>query len=73
MHAVQISEVGGPEVLKWAEVPSPLPGPGELVVSDSVVAGLEATAAVFQAVGPARVKGVQAPVWLHRFAAPLAG
>lgn len=32
MHAVEISEVGGPEVLNWAEVPSPLPGPGELVV-----------------------------------------
>jgi NADPH2:quinone reductase len=32
MHAIQISEIGGPEVLKWAEVPSPLPGPGEVVV-----------------------------------------
>ncbi len=32
MHAVQISEVGGPEVLGWTEVPSPIPGPGEVVV-----------------------------------------
>jgi NADPH2:quinone reductase len=32
MNAVQVAEVGGPEVLKWAEMPSPLPGPGEVVV-----------------------------------------
>jgi NADPH2:quinone reductase len=32
MHAVQVAQVGGPEVLKWTEVPSPLPGPGEVVV-----------------------------------------
>jgi NADPH2:quinone reductase len=32
MHAVQICETGGPEVLSWDEVPSPIPGPGEVVV-----------------------------------------
>jgi NADPH2:quinone reductase len=32
MHAIQISEVGGPEVLTWTEVPSPIPGQGEVVV-----------------------------------------
>lgn len=32
MHAIQISEVGGPEVLSWTEVPSPLPGADEVVV-----------------------------------------
>ena len=32
MHAVQISETGGPEVLTWDEVPSPIPGPDEVVV-----------------------------------------
>ena len=32
MHAIQITEVGGPEVLTWTEVPSPMPGPGEVVV-----------------------------------------
>ena len=32
MHAVRVREVGGPEVLEWAEVPSPLPGPGEMVI-----------------------------------------
>jgi len=45
-----------------------LAGPGELVVSDSVVAGLDPKAATFEPVGPARVKGVEAPVWLHRLA-----
>ena len=32
MYAVQVAEVGGPEVLKWTEVTSPIPGPGEVVV-----------------------------------------
>jgi class 3 adenylate cyclase len=45
-----------------------LAGPGELVVSDSVVAGLDPKTATFEPVGPARVKGVEAPVWLHRLA-----
>jgi class 3 adenylate cyclase len=45
-----------------------LAGPGELVVSDSVLAGLDPSTATFEPVGPARVKGVEAPVWLHRLA-----
>jgi NADPH:quinone reductase-like Zn-dependent oxidoreductase len=32
MHAVVLREHGGPEVLEWAEVPRPVPGPGELLV-----------------------------------------
>jgi putative PIG3 family NAD(P)H quinone oxidoreductase len=32
MHAVVITEPGGPEVLQWTEVPDPLPGPGEVVI-----------------------------------------
>jgi NADPH2:quinone reductase len=32
MHAVQITEIGGPEVLRWGEVTSPIPGPHEAVV-----------------------------------------
>jgi len=32
MHAVLVSEVGGPEVLEWTEVPSPIPGFDEVVV-----------------------------------------
>lgn len=32
MHAVVISEPGGPEVLKWTEVEDPQPGPGEVLI-----------------------------------------
>ncbi|HWB37439.1 MAG TPA: NAD(P)H-quinone oxidoreductase [Rugosimonospora sp.] len=32
MYAVTISEPGGPEVLRWEEVPDPEPGPGEVLV-----------------------------------------
>ncbi|MGV9311014.1 NAD(P)H-quinone oxidoreductase [Streptomyces sp. NPDC003691] len=32
MHAITIPEPGGPEALVWAEVPDPVPGPGELLV-----------------------------------------
>ena len=33
MHAVVITEPGGPEVLRWTEVPDPVPGPGEVVIN----------------------------------------
>src|ERR1700733_3436641 len=32
MHAVVISEPGGPDVLQWTEVADPQPGPGEVIV-----------------------------------------
>ena len=32
MHAIQISETGGPEVMKWTELATPEPGPGEMLV-----------------------------------------
>jgi putative PIG3 family NAD(P)H quinone oxidoreductase len=32
MRAVVITEPGGPEVLRWLEVPDPIPGPGEVVI-----------------------------------------
>ena len=32
MHAVVITEPGGPEVLQWTEVPDPRPGPGEVLI-----------------------------------------
>ncbi|MFD4257223.1 NAD(P)H-quinone oxidoreductase [Streptomyces sp. NPDC058534] len=32
MHAITISEPGGPEALVWTEVPDPVPGDGEVLV-----------------------------------------
>ena len=32
MKAVRAHEVGGPEVLRYEEVPSPTPGPGQALV-----------------------------------------
>jgi NADPH:quinone reductase-like Zn-dependent oxidoreductase len=32
MKAIVIREVGGPEVLSWEEVPTPTPGPDEVLV-----------------------------------------
>ena len=47
-----------------------LAGPGELLVTDDVVRSLDASGhrAAFRPVGPARVKGVAEPIWLHRLA-----
>jgi putative PIG3 family NAD(P)H quinone oxidoreductase len=39
MHAIVIAEPGGPEVLQWAEVEDPSPGPGEVVI-DVTAAGV---------------------------------
>ena len=38
MHAITIAEPGGPEVLRWTEVPDPEPGPGELLVEVAATA-----------------------------------
>ncbi|ROQ26497.1 NADPH:quinone reductase-like Zn-dependent oxidoreductase [Streptomyces sp. PanSC19] len=32
MHAIRIEEHGGPEVMRWTELPDPIPGPGEALV-----------------------------------------
>jgi putative PIG3 family NAD(P)H quinone oxidoreductase len=32
MHAITVTEPGGPEVLTWTEVPDPTPGPGEVLL-----------------------------------------
>ncbi|MGQ0839670.1 NAD(P)H-quinone oxidoreductase [Actinokineospora sp.] len=32
MHAITISEPGGPEVLRWSAAPDPEPGPGEVLL-----------------------------------------
>ncbi|MGB0113633.1 MAG: adenylate/guanylate cyclase domain-containing protein [Ilumatobacteraceae bacterium] len=48
---------------------SDLAGPGELLVSDSVLAATAASGSVqFDPVGPVRIKGVGEPIWLHRLA-----
>ena len=33
MHAIRIHETGGPEVLRWEEIPAPDPAPGEIAVA----------------------------------------
>jgi putative PIG3 family NAD(P)H quinone oxidoreductase len=38
MHAITIREPGGPEVLEWAEVPDPTPGPGEVLIDVAATA-----------------------------------
>jgi putative PIG3 family NAD(P)H quinone oxidoreductase len=39
MHAVVITEPGGPDVLRWTEVDDPVPGPGEVLV-DVIASGV---------------------------------
>jgi adenylate cyclase len=45
-----------------------LAGPGELLVTEQVVRSLDGhrRLGAFRPVGPTRVKGVGAPIWLHR-------
>ncbi|MFJ4619546.1 NAD(P)H-quinone oxidoreductase [Streptomyces sp. NPDC088812] len=49
MHAITISEPGGPEALVWDEVPDPVPGEGEVLVE--VVAGAVNRADIMQRQG----------------------
>ncbi|WP_017595421.1 NAD(P)H-quinone oxidoreductase [Nocardiopsis potens] len=39
MHAIEISGPGGPDVLRWSEVPDPVPGEGEVLL-DVAAAGV---------------------------------
>jgi len=32
MHAIRIHSYGGPEVMRWEELPTPVPGPGQVLV-----------------------------------------
>ncbi|MEB3983857.1 quinone oxidoreductase [Mycobacterium sp. 663a-19] len=32
MHAIEVSRIGGPEVLRYVDMPQPTPGPGELLI-----------------------------------------
>lgn len=46
-----------------------LAGPGELLVSEQLVRAVGGDAAAFRPIGPTRVKGVAAPIWLYRLGA----
>ena len=59
MHAVVITEPGGPEVLQWTEVPDPVPGPGEVLVD--VAASAVNRADMMQRQGPTRRRRVPPP------------
>ncbi|MEU3493003.1 quinone oxidoreductase family protein [Kitasatospora cineracea] len=37
MQAIRIEEHGGPEVMRWTELPDPVPGPGEVLVRSAAV------------------------------------
>jgi NADPH:quinone reductase len=37
MHAIEISEIGGPEVLRYVDTAQPTPGPGELLIKAEAV------------------------------------
>ena len=37
MHAIEIAETGGPEVLQYVEKPMPSPGPGEVVIKAEAI------------------------------------
>ncbi len=37
MHAIEISETGGPEVLRYVDVPEPTPGPGEVLIKAEAI------------------------------------
>ena len=39
MHAIQVTETGGPEVLRYTEVPAPTPNVDEVLV-DVIMAGV---------------------------------
>ncbi|MBV8862120.1 MAG: quinone oxidoreductase [Mycobacterium sp.] len=37
MHAIEIAEVGGPEVLRYVDKPQPAPGPGEVLIKAEAI------------------------------------
>jgi NADPH:quinone reductase len=37
MHAIEVPEIGGPEVLSYVEKPQPSPGPGEVVIKSEAI------------------------------------
>jgi NADPH:quinone reductase len=37
MHAIEVTETGGPEVMRYVEKPEPIPGPGEVVIKAEAI------------------------------------
>jgi NADPH:quinone reductase len=37
MHAIEVSETGGPEVLRYVDKPQPTPGPGEVLIKAEAI------------------------------------
>ena len=37
MHAIEVAETGGPEVLSYVEKPQPSPGPGEVLIKAEAI------------------------------------
>lgn len=73
MHVGDVIERGDDFVGQTVNIASrvaDLAAPGELLVTDQVVRSLDGNGATsaFRPVGPTRVKGVGAPIWLHRLA-----
>jgi adenylate cyclase len=73
MHVGEVIERGDDFVGQTVNIAArvaDLAGPGELLVTDQVVQSVDPTgpAVTFRPVGPTRVKGVGAPIWLHRLA-----
>ncbi|GAB0117557.1 quinone oxidoreductase family protein [Acidisoma sp. 7E03] len=36
-HAIRVLETGGPEVLRWEQVPTPDPGPGQVLIEQAAI------------------------------------
>lgn len=36
-HAIRVLETGGPEVLRWEQVPTPEPGPGQVLIEQAAI------------------------------------
>lgn len=69
MHAGEVIERGDDVVGQTVNVAArvaELAAPGELLATEELVRAVAGDAHRFQAVGPTRVKGVGAPIWLHR-------
>jgi NADPH:quinone reductase len=37
MHAIEVSETGGPKVLRYVDTPQPAPGPGEMLIKAEAI------------------------------------